>query len=244
MAFLRTLILALLALLPLPAIAQPMVDFAGYNWMVRTYPGGPGPNEWREANAWVDADGLHLAIRQEGDAWTAGEVVLLGPPLGFGTYEFEIVGDLAALDPNVVLGLFNYPGSPEIGPDGTNEIDIEFSIWGDTQNPNMLNWNVYPAKEGGEKGNHSLPIAPGLIATTHRFTWSAEAIAYESLAGHAASGALSPIGQWTYSPADPATNIPQQPLPIHMNLWLVEGRAPMRGQPVEIVIRDFRFVPS
>lgn len=244
MVMLRALLFMVLAFAAVPAAAQPMVDFAGYQWMVRTYPGGPGPNEWREGNVRVEADGLHLTIQPEGGLWTAGEVVLLGPPLGFGTYEFEIVGDLAALDPNVVLGLFNYPGSPEIGPDGTNEIDIEFSLWGDTQNPNMLNWNVYPAREGGEKGQYAMALPQGLVETTHRFDWSADRIVYESFAGHVATGALVPIGSWTYAPPDPATNIPQNPLPVHMNLWLVEGRAPLRGQPVEIVISSFRHLPG
>ena len=241
---LRSLILAAaLALAPLPALADPLVEFAGYTWLVRSYGGGPGPNEWREANVHVAEDGLHLTIQQDGNVWTCAEVVMMGPPLGFGTYEFEVTGDVSALDTNAVLGLFNYPGSQEVGPDGTNEIDIEFAQWGDLSNPNRLNWNVYPARANGKKGNHALPLAP-LPASTHRFVWSAESIAYASFDGYLSQGEAVPIADWTYAPKNETRDIPQQPLVVHMNLWLTQGRAPSDGQPVEVTIRDFRFTPQ
>ena len=233
---------ALLSLVPLPALAEPFVAFAGYTWLIRSYGGGPGPNEWRATNVRVDAAGLHLAIRRDGGHWTCAEVVMTGPPLGFGTYEFEIAGDPGALDTNAVLGLFNFPGSEAIGPSGTNEIDIEFAQWGDTANPNRLNWNVHPAMVEGQKGHHALPLAP-LEGSTHRFTWSADSIAYASFAGTAGKGAAMPFAEWTYAPAQAARDIPQQPLVVHMNLWLVDGKPPSDGMPIEVTIRDFRFTP-
>ncbi len=241
---LRPLVLAAaLSLVPLPALADPFVDFAGYTWLVRSYGGGPGPNEWREANVRVDDDGLHLTIQRDGEMWTCAEVVMMGPPLGFGTYTFEIAGDPGALDTNAVLGLFTYPGSEEVGPDGTNEIDIEFAQWGDPANPNRLNWNIHPAVEGGGKGNHALPLAP-LTASTHRFTWSADSIAYASFAGYLGAGNAAPVAEWTYAPANAARDIPQQPLVVHMNLWLTDGKPPSNGEPVEATIRGFRFTPQ
>lgn len=242
---LRSLALsAALALAPLPALAAPIVEFAGYNWLVRAYGGGPGPNEWREANVRVESDGLHLTIQQDGGVWTCAEVVMLGPPLGFGTYEFEVAGDLAALDTNAVLGLFNFPGSEDVGPSGTNEIDIEIAQWGHPQNPNRLNWNVYPTVLGGGKGNHAQPLAPGMSATTHRFIWSADRIDYASFEGFASDGPTAPIGAWTYAPDNAARDVPQVPLVVHMNLWLVDSKPPAGGAPVEVVIRDFRFTPG
>ncbi len=240
----RLALAALASLLALPALAQETVDFAGASWLVRTYPGGPGPNVWRAENVRVDDKGLHLSIRQHDGVWSAAEVVLLGPPLGFGTYEFEIEGDLANLDSNAVLGLFNYPASPDIGPDGTNEIDIEFSQWGDRSNPNRLNWNIHPARADGENGHHAIPLELDGPTSTHRFIWSAQSIAYASFSGTAAEGNLAPIGEWTYAPADFARDIPQQPLGVHLNLWLVEGRAPASGEPVEITIRAARYTPN
>jgi hypothetical protein len=236
--------LAAMALAVAPVAAGQFVDFAGHTWLVRSYPGGPGPNEWREANVFVDEHGLHLTIQRDGDAWTAAEVVRMGDPLGFGTYEFEISGDFETFDRNAVLGLFNYPASAEVGPDGTNEIDIEIAQWGDVQNPNRLNWNVYPAARGGKKGNHAIPLSLLAGASTHQFTWTAEAIDYASFRGFVSEGEAEPIGDWTYAPKNAARDIPQVPLVVHMNLWLIEGRAPASGEPVEIVINDFRFTPG
>jgi hypothetical protein len=239
----RALVSVLLAaVLVLPAEARE-VTFAGHTWYVRDYPGGPGPNEWNPDDVFVDKDGLHLFIAKKNGVWTASEVVLLGPPLGFGTYTFEITGDLAALDTNAVIGLFNYRGSDDIGPDGTNEIDIEIAQWGDTRNPNKLNWNIYPSLASGEKGNHALPIAPGLTASTHRFTWTANSISYDAHDGYLSLAEALPIADWVYAPRDAARDIPQHPLVVHMNLWLVEGKPPSDGKPIEIVIRDFRFTP-
>ena len=242
---LRPLLLAaLIAAAPVTGLAGQFVDFAGHTWLVRGYGGGPGPNEWRESNVYVDAAGLHLAIRRDGDVWTCAEVFMMGDPLGFGTYEFEVSGDLAALDGNAVLGLFNYPASPQVGPDGTNEIDIEFAQWGDLQNPNRLNWNIYPATAQGEKGHEARPLTLPPGPSTHRFDWSADRIDYASFAGRAGAGDTTPIGEWSYAPADAARDIPQVPLVVHMNLWLVEGKAPAGNAPVEVVITGFRFTPG
>lgn len=232
----------LAAILATPALAREVV-FGGYTWYVRDYPGGPGPNEWNADDVFVDDKGLHLYIVQKDGVWTSSEVVMVGPPLGFGTYTFEVTGDLAALDTDAVLGLFNYRGSDDIGPDGTNEIDIEIAQWGDLRNPNKLNWNIYPAVAAGEKGNHALPIAPGLTASTHRFTWTSDSIAYDAHDGYLSLAEALPIADWTYAPADGARDIPQDALVVHMNLWLTEGRPPSDGKPIEIVIRNFSFTP-
>ena len=44
-------------------------------------------------------------------------------------------------------------------------------------------------------------------------------------------------------PPNPTVNIPQQALPLGMNLWCFDA-PPSDGKPVEIVIRDFAFVPE
>ncbi len=241
MPFMPRAALVAALLLATPAWAQaPTVGFAGHEWLVRTYGGGPGPNEWRAANVAVDAAGLHLRMARDGEVWTAAEVVLLGPPLGFGTYTFDVTGDLDALDPNVVLGLFNFPGSDDVGPAGTNEIDIELTQWGSPQNPHRLNWTVYPALEGHDSAHRDAPFRPQAVTTTHSFTWTATEIAYASFDGPAGG---EPVAAWTYAPDDPALHVPQQPLVVHMNFWLLDGRPPLSGAPAEIVISDFRYTP-
>jgi len=86
------------------------IRFVGYEWIVKSGTHeGPGPNDWNENNVWVDQNGyLHLKLTQQGDRWYCAEV-LTKDRLGFGRYQFWVVGRLDRLDPNVVLGLFNYP---------------------------------------------------------------------------------------------------------------------------------------
>src|SRR5690606_1205565 len=141
------------------------------------YGGAPGPNEWRAANVSVDDAGLHLAIARDGEVWTAAEVVMLGPPLGFGTYEFSLAGDLEALDPNIVIGLFNFPGSEAVGPAGTHEIDIELTQWGSPLNPHRLNWTVYPAVPDAAPAHTDARFVATAPVTTHRFVWRPTEIA-------------------------------------------------------------------
>jgi hypothetical protein len=110
-----------------PSSPAKTIRFAGYEWIVKSgINRGPGPNNWNENNVWVDQGGyLHLKLTKQGNRWYGAEV-LSRDRLGFGRYQFWIVGRVDRLDPNVVFGLFNYP-TPDVGPDGTNEIDIEFA---------------------------------------------------------------------------------------------------------------------
>ena len=113
-----------------PSFPAKTIRFSGYNWKVKSGSHeGPGPNNWDENNVWVDQGGyLHLKLSKQGDRWYCSEVST-EDRLGFGRYQFWVVGRVDRLDPNVVFGLFNYP-TPEVGPDGTNAIDIEFAKWG------------------------------------------------------------------------------------------------------------------
>ena len=233
---------AALILFAAPALARE-IEFAGHSWYVRDYPGGPGPNSWNANDVFVDAAGLHMFISQSGGVWTSTEVVMLGPPLGFGTYEFEVTGAIDTMDRNVVLGLFNYAASEEIGPSGTNEIDIEITPWGDKQNPNRLNWTVYPYKAGPKAVAEHRVLKLSGDASTHRFIWSASQIDYASYDGYPDSPGFALLHSWVYAPDDPATHIPQVPLVLHINLWLLEG-IPEKDKPVEVIIRNFRFTPA
>lgn len=235
---------ALIAFLALatPTLARE-ITFAGYVWYVRDYPGGPGPNSWSADNVFVDEAGLHLFIGRQGGVWTSSEVIMLGPPLGFGTYTFEVSGQVDTMDRNVVLGLFNFPADESVGPSGTNEIDIEITPWGDVQNPNRLNWTIYPPALGPKAASKQVPLKLSGAASTHAFTWTADRIAYTSYDGFADQPGFAALDSWTYAPDDPQARIPQVPLVLHINLWLLEG-VPERDEPLELIIRDFRFTPA
>lgn len=222
-----------------PAQAK-TVTFAGYTWEVRSGAGGPGPNHWSANNVAVDANGaLHLRLNQQNGVWQCAELYL-NQRLGFGTYEWDVTGPIDKLDPNIVLGLFNYP-TADVGPDGTNEIDIEFSHWGNASYP-IGNYTVWPPATGPRSATRGFSFTLPNTQTTQRFVWTPTSIAFRSLNGFT-SGNTPTFGLWNYKPANAAVHIPQQALPVHMNLWLYAGQAPTDGKPVEIVINNFKFTP-
>jgi hypothetical protein len=241
-----------LVLLPLIAVlmssgasaAAATIKFSGYDWEIRpsAQNGGPGPNRWDEKNVSVDPGGyLHLKLTERGGKWCCAEVYTR-KALGFGLYEFQVVGRVDRLDPNVVFGLFNYP-QPEVGPDGTHEIDIEFARWGDPSAA-VGNYTVWPVRAALRQTTRSFAMSLGEEErTTHGFTWSPASVKFRSMAEHQEDHS-PPLGSWLYEPRNPADRISSKPMPVHINLWCFQGRAPRNGAPVELVVRSFKFTPG
>jgi hypothetical protein len=235
-------VLAALAVsLTLHAAAAKTLRFAGLDWTVKEGDGlGPGPCDWKESNVFVDSAGdLHLRISHDGRSWSCAEVESVRS-FGFGTYQWWVTGAIDTFDPNVVLGLFDYP-PPAVGPDGTNEIDIEIAKWGIPDAPN-LNFTVWPAKAPIPPAGATFHFSLDGTDTTQRFTWTSKSLYFQSLNGHRDDN-RSPIGRWKFAPPFPARRIPQHPIPVHMNLWLVDGKPPTDGREVEIVIHGFKYKP-
>lgn len=130
--------------------AEKTILFSGYEWKVKNSAGmGPGPNAWDENNVWVDEQGrLHLKISQQNGKWHCAELISK-ERFGFGRYQWQLVGRPDKFDPQIVLGLFPYT-VPEVGPDGTNEIDIEFARWGKAEWP-IGNFTVCPPSKKPNK---------------------------------------------------------------------------------------------
>lgn len=226
---------AVLALLSLKAHAQ-TITWQGYTWTLKSGAGlGPGPNEWNASNVFVDSNGyLHLNITYNSvsGAWDCAELYTT-KNLGFGTYQWQVEGRIDTFDPWVVLGLFPYAG-----PDGRNEIDIEYSLWGTDSDTNGW-WTVYPAT-GKTIGQKTYSFSLTGTYTTSRFTWSSSGVQYWLMGGFQSIGTTNNvINSWSYSPTKPANNIPQEAMPLHMNLWLYQGHAPSNGQSVEVIIHSF-----
>jgi hypothetical protein len=215
--------------------------FSGYEWTVRSNPGGPGPNEWKEENVWVDGNGwLHLKISVQDNMWSCAELYTTRR-FGFGKYQFEVIGRIDQLDDNVVLGLFNYP-TEDVGPDTTNEMDIEFSRWGDGANP-MGNYTVWPTKLGLQPAERTFSFSLNSDTTTHVFHRGERGVLFQSLYGFQSHPA-SRMARWLYLPKTPGSRISRKPMPVHINLWLFDGLPPKDQQEIEIIIASFRFTPS
>ena len=217
------------------------IEFSGYDWAVRPSGiGGPGPNHWDQDNARVDDKGyLHLKVTQRNGVWYCSEV-RLKDRLGFCQYQFWVVGEVDKLDKNIVLGLFTYP-TPDVGPDGAHEIDIEFSRWSQADNP-IGNYTVWPATTNVQRTTKGFSFALDGDRSTHRFTWNPESIRFQSAHGHR-NNDRGQFASWLYQPQNPEMHISQSPMPVLINLWCHLGNAPSNGQEVEMVIRAFKFTP-
>ena len=74
---------------------------------------------------------------------------------------------------------------------------------------------------------------PNLPQTAHEFIWSMTQVSFDSMS----PGGV--IAQHTFS-----TGVPQPGgETVHVNLWLNRPHGPSDGQEVEVVIRQFQFVP-
>ncbi|MCC6446997.1 MAG: glycoside hydrolase family 16 protein [Armatimonadetes bacterium] len=221
---------------------EPALKFSGYEWRVKSGKKlGPGPNAWNASHVRVDEKGwLRLRVAQADGQWACAEVAMTRR-LGFGIYEFEVAGPVDRLDKNVVLGLFNYP-TRDVGVDATHEIDIEFARWGRADAP-IGNYTIWPVKKDLKQTTHSFECRLKGDESTHRFIWKPGSILFQSL-DTADKDNPKELETWHYQPTDHEDRVSRQPMPVLINLWLFQGKAPSDGREVEIVIKRFRFTPE
>jgi hypothetical protein len=225
-----------------PAVAKD-IKFSGYTWHVRSDNGGPGPNNWSASNVWVDDQGrLHLKIAKRDGKWSCAEI-WTDKRFGFGRYEFDVDTPVAHLDNSVVLGLFNYP-TPDLGRDGTNEIDIEFATWGGQQKAHG-NWTVWPAIPGVEHLSSPFDPHEGTGGSVNTFYWTPDYVSFDGRPVYRMLAGMPELPvHWGCHPVDPAKGVPQHPEPVHINLWLFNGKPPTDDKEVEVIISRFTFAPD
>jgi hypothetical protein len=208
-------------------------------WIVRhSEPGGPGPNRFDETNVTLLADGdIRLDVRRRGEEWTCAEV-RTADRLGCGVYQVWLVGRVDLLDRQIVCGVFSYP-TADVGPDGTHEIDIEFSRWGAAGTP-CGNFTAWPLSAGQRPATHTFPVVLEGEFTTHRMVRRQDGVSFSSHHGHrdmADAGGL--IAAWEFRGP-----VSQETMPLHLNFWLFEGKPPSDEQHASVTVRAFRFVPE
>lgn len=208
------------------------IFFSGYEWEIKSGRYHPGKNDWLADNVWVDQEGLlHLKINRVGGQWYCAELSTV-KSFGYGTYQFQVIGEVDKLDPNIVLGLFVYPG-PE-NPDESNELDIEYTKWGKPDGP-IGNYTVTPSKE-----TYRFPSSLNGNYTTHQFTWTDKQVLFQSFYGHVVNHDVE-FANWLYNAQKYNGKIALPPVRVHMNLWLLKGKPPLDGQEQEIIIKKFIF---
>ena len=225
------------------------IDWKGHRWIV-TNGAMAGVAEASAHNVSVDASGyLHLKITENAGTWTGAELHTVDR-MGFGTYQWQIEGSIDHLDKATVLGLFPYGPFDQIGEDGENELDIEFSQWNGTVATNADFAYYFPTgfatgdtsggKVAADETLFDFDLAGGNL-TTARTTWHAT-----SVVGTVLSGLQSPtstnglVYTHNFTPPAPAMKIPQTAVPVGINFWCFQA-TPQQEQ--SVVIRDFRFLP-
>ncbi len=216
------------------------IGFSGYDWWVKTSAGlvGPGPNYFSDStnNVWLDAqERLHLRITNRSNQWQCAEIVS-ARTFGHGSYRFELDSVVDNLDIKAVLGLFMWSDDPAYAD---REIDVECSRWGNATDPNNAQFVVQPYDIAGHLVRYD--VAAGISNSTHAFTWKSNRVSFQSL-----RSAYSPnpdptniISSWSYALTVPQTGDEN----VRLNLWLYTGSPPAGNLEVEVIIKDFQFVP-
>ena len=221
------------------------VEFADWTWHVKG-PGwyGPGPSNFSHLpeSVWVDEDDrLHLSIKYLNGSWRSTEVVL-EDALGYGDYIFTTQGELDQLDIHAVLGLFIWQYGPcwdngYLWWNPYNEIDVEFSRWGNPGN-SIAQFVVQPYDWPGNIDRFEAAFGPDELSS-HAFNWLADRVEFRSWRGGPEDGSPETLlHEWVYT--GPHIPRPEQPR-VHMNLWQFDG-PPVTEQ--EVIIHDFTFIPE
>ncbi len=219
-------ILALLWVSAASAASATGIEWAGSEWRVRTGSGKPcASDRWNADGAWVDPDGwLHLKIARLPDGRFACVELESTRRFGFGRYEFDVRGPIGSVDPDVVLGVFMYPPA-DVGPDGTNEIDIEIARWGEANAP-QLNYTAWNRSRIGKR-HATLSVPENVTHSLFAFNWQRDSVSWES-----------PLQQGRE--VNFRGDIADRPQTLVINLWLFKRPCPRSGQEVEFMIKSLR----
>ena len=214
------------------------VNFGGYTWGIKTTGNvagdqfDPGPNFWSNDTSVVNvaADGLHLQDTEISGMWQCGEVYLTRS-LGYGTYTVQVSSHLDQLDQNTVAApLFIYVGPGQ-------ELDNEYSgAGGLVPSPYNAQFVVQPYTV---PGNIVYYTQPSTSQFTTQMQWQSDHVTFIAWNGWSSTPSQGDIiYQWTYTGADIP---PAGEERVHINLWLLNGNAPLSGTGNEMVINSFSF---
>lgn len=248
------LLTAMVELVPGGSVLAAELQFAGRKWLVKEAadPVGPGPNRFsaEPSNVWVDDAGLHLTIRKQDDHWYSTEVIL-DEHLGYGTYLFRTTSRQDLLDDNAVFGAFTWDDhgdDPRIPEYPNREIDFEDSRWGEAGGPNSQ-IVVQPGRVPGNHFQFHLPELSKEATLTRYFDWQPGQIEFVSIHGDYAVGTFpdnAVIHRHAYVESEARKNIVPRSgrESFRFNLWLYQSSEPKSQAPVEVVIKDFEFIPT
>jgi beta-glucanase (GH16 family) len=202
------------------------LQWAGHTWHVRTGGGKPcASGVWDSRGVWVDEAGdLHLKLLEEPSGDFACAEIDSVERFGYGDYQFQVSGPIGNADPYVDFGICLYPPH-DVGPDSTNELDIEFSRWGQSFGDQVY-YTVWNRTHPGNR-HYQFGIPDDVSSATFDLVWSPEHVEWRS--------SLQPDQTVSYS--DDVANRPQTMI---INLWLYKKTKPASTAPIEYVIKPMK----
>lgn len=210
------------------------IQWQGFSWWVQDGSSNPGPNTWGRfyENVAVQPDGsLVLQVRKVAGTWYCAELSQEGATLGYGRYRFVYDYDAGTFDPNLVLGLFTYDLTAPTP--GKRELDIECTRWGSTSDTSRVWYTSQPVTNGDwTQSDHGMSTA---APYTSEFIWQAGQVYFRTVD---ANGVL--MGEHLVNNAVEPTGNEK----VALNLWLMNGSAPLNGTGGRVRLLSFHFTPG
>lgn len=215
------------------------VRFAERDWIVLDQWSTPGDNYYSTNCVSVDTNGwLHMEVKKVNGVWQCPFIEGTNS-LGFGEYRWYVGNKMELLDSNLVVGLFTY-AQESVFSTNQNEVDIEVSHAFPGTQTNCLVFTVQPYTIPGNSYSHPLETTNDL--QTHKFLWRPDRVDWKSYYGHTPEPIDDShyIAGWRFE----GRGIPIETNEIpYINLWMFFTNQPINTQAVEMIIRDFSFIP-
>jgi hypothetical protein len=237
------------------------ITWSGYTWCVATSNGTrcyPGPNYYSASseNVFIDTAGdLHIKITKSGGRFYCS-AIFTTQTVGYGKYTFLVSSRVNNIDRNAVVGLFTWNDKSCV-TNANSELDIEFTRWGDANDPNVINYSVQPTNFGQETERYTTgPMAYTGNKTQHIINWTPSLVSFSSYKNHVNPPVPADlIYSWSFGSSNPPKSkeecnslpivipAPETGTHLNINLWLDRGRYPTDNQEVELILHQVTYTP-
>lgn len=241
---LALLLATLLLLFPRANASAAPLTWCGFTWYIENDSTPTvGSRNQNSTNVWIDSSGyMHQRLRKINGIWCGAQVATT-KDLGYGVYQWQVIGRPDQLDCNVAFAMFQYPRDWQTAH-GDDEMDFEFSKWGIPDRKWNLDLSVNQVDQSGVRTRAFKGVMLGLPSnnSTYRLTRTQKSVRFEVFNGHVPVGQTAThLVDWLYAPSDWQVRIPSRAEPVIMNLYAFL-KPPTDGLPVEMVIKSFSFV--
>lgn len=212
-------------------------SWKGYTWNKRIDQGPSMYNNlWSSSNVTgPDGNGyVTMSVTNSGSSPVGGEFYSVTRGWGYGTYITTIGTRVDNMDPEVVMGgmfTFDFTRAPDYA-----EIDMgEVRRYNGNPNTRILYSHTY--NNGSNTFITDDVDVTADIIQTHMATWTPTKIEFTSYVGEGTSGSV--INHYIHRTFIPKTSLER----VHFDAWVQNLSTPADATPIDIVVRNFTFIP-